>query len=48
MLMYIVGVVRKGLGLSFLGETRDDIPIVTGDIRLTADGIDRKVCDMHA
>ncbi|KAG1791973.1 FAD binding domain-containing protein [Suillus plorans] len=34
-------VVRKQLGLTFLGETRDDIRIVTGDIRLTAVGLDR-------
>ncbi|KAG2362747.1 FAD binding domain-containing protein [Suillus spraguei] len=35
------GVVRKQLGLTFLGETRDDIRIVTGDIRLTGAGLDR-------
>ncbi|KAG0704757.1 FAD binding domain-containing protein [Suillus ampliporus] len=35
------GVVRKQLGLTFLGETRDDFFIVTGDICLT--GLDR-VC----
>ncbi|KAG1793055.1 FAD binding domain-containing protein [Suillus plorans] len=34
-------VVRKQLGLTFLGETRDDIRIVTGDIRLTGVGLDR-------
>ncbi|KAG1727592.1 FAD binding domain-containing protein [Suillus lakei] len=28
------GVVRKQLGLTFLGETRDDVRIVLGDIRL--------------
>ncbi|KAG2362741.1 FAD binding domain-containing protein [Suillus spraguei] len=33
------GVVRKQLGLTFSGETRDNIRIVTGDIRLT--GLDR-------
>ncbi|KAG1892972.1 FAD binding domain-containing protein [Suillus fuscotomentosus] len=32
-------VVRKQLGLTFLGETRDDIRIVTGDIRLTSVGL---------
>ncbi|KAG2071737.1 hypothetical protein BDR04DRAFT_1134884 [Suillus decipiens] len=35
------GVVRKQLGLTFLGETRDDTRIVTGDIRLTGIGLDR-------
>ncbi|KAG2118480.1 FAD binding domain-containing protein [Suillus clintonianus] len=35
------GVVRKQLGLSFLGETRDDTRIITGDIRLK--GVDRAV-----
>ncbi|KAG1821882.1 FAD binding domain-containing protein [Suillus subaureus] len=34
-------VVRKQLGLTFLGETRDDIRIVTGDIRLKGIGLDR-------
>ncbi|KAG1745453.1 FAD binding domain-containing protein [Suillus paluster] len=35
------GVVRKQLGLMFLGETRDDAWIVTGDIRLKGVGLDR-------
>jgi 2-polyprenyl-6-methoxyphenol hydroxylase-like FAD-dependent oxidoreductase len=35
------GVVRKQLGLAFLGETRDDTRIVTGDIRLKGVGLDR-------
>ncbi|KAG2158751.1 FAD binding domain-containing protein [Suillus bovinus] len=35
------GIVRKQLGLTFLGETRDDTRIVTGDIRLTGVGLDR-------
>ncbi|KAG2362728.1 FAD binding domain-containing protein, partial [Suillus spraguei] len=35
------GVVRKQLGLTFLGETRDDTRIVTGDIRLKGVGLDR-------
>ncbi|KAG2125954.1 FAD binding domain-containing protein [Suillus clintonianus] len=35
------GVVRKQLGLTFLGETRDDTRIVTGDIRLKGAGLDR-------
>ncbi|OAX38814.1 hypothetical protein K503DRAFT_132137 [Rhizopogon vinicolor AM-OR11-026] len=35
------GVVRKQLGLTFQGETRDDFHIVTGDIRLTCAGLDR-------
>ncbi|KAG1867156.1 FAD binding domain-containing protein [Suillus subalutaceus] len=35
------GVVRKQLGLTFLGETRDDVRMVMGDIRLHAVGLDR-------
>ncbi|KAH7912300.1 FAD-binding monooxygenase [Hygrophoropsis aurantiaca] len=35
------GVTRKQLGLSFLGETRDDLHLVMGDIRLAGKGIDR-------
>ncbi|KAG0702987.1 FAD binding domain-containing protein [Suillus ampliporus] len=35
------GVVRKQLGLTFLGETRDDTRLVTGDIRLKGVGLDR-------
>jgi hypothetical protein len=35
--------VRKQLGLAFLGETRDDTRIVTGDIRLKGVGLDRVV-----
>ncbi|KAH7913166.1 FAD binding domain-containing protein [Hygrophoropsis aurantiaca] len=35
------GVVRKGLDLPFVGETRDKIHLLLGDIRLTGDGIDR-------
>ncbi|KAG1899385.1 FAD binding domain-containing protein [Suillus fuscotomentosus] len=35
------GIVRKQLGLTFLGETRDDTRIVTGDIRMTGVGLDR-------
>ncbi|KAG1872108.1 FAD binding domain-containing protein [Suillus tomentosus] len=35
------GIVRKQLGLTFLGETRDDGQMVTGDIRLTGVGLDR-------
>ncbi|KAG2111328.1 uncharacterized protein F5147DRAFT_772046 [Suillus discolor] len=38
------GIVHKQLGLTFLGETRDDIQIVTGDIRLTGVGLDRVIC----
>ncbi|KAG1745373.1 FAD binding domain-containing protein [Suillus paluster] len=34
-------VVRKQLGLTFLGETRDDFFVVTGDIRLKGVGLDR-------
>ncbi|OJA21376.1 hypothetical protein AZE42_07309 [Rhizopogon vesiculosus] len=36
------GVMRKQLGLTFLGETRD-MAFVTGDIRLTAACLDREV-----
>ncbi|KAG1829223.1 FAD binding domain-containing protein [Suillus subalutaceus] len=35
------GIVRKQLGLTFLGETRDDARIVVGDIRLNCVGLDR-------
>ncbi|KAH7925947.1 hypothetical protein BV22DRAFT_398881 [Leucogyrophana mollusca] len=35
------GVVRKGLNLPFVGETRDSIRVLIGDIRLTGVGIDR-------
>ncbi|KAG2358921.1 FAD binding domain-containing protein [Suillus spraguei] len=35
------GVTRKQLGLTFLGETRDDIRMVMGDIRLKAVCLDR-------
>ncbi|KAG2035884.1 FAD binding domain-containing protein [Suillus americanus] len=35
------GIVRKQLGLAFLGETRDDTRLVTGDIRLKGVGLDR-------
>ncbi|KAG2153625.1 FAD binding domain-containing protein [Suillus bovinus] len=35
------GIVRKQLGLTFLGETRDDALMITGDIRLTCVGLDR-------
>ncbi|KAG2040373.1 FAD binding domain-containing protein [Suillus americanus] len=35
------GIVRKQLGLTFLGETRDDVRMVMGDIRLHAVGLDR-------
>ncbi|KAG1838962.1 chitin synthase III catalytic subunit-domain-containing protein [Suillus tomentosus] len=35
------GVVRKQLGLTFLGETRDDIRLIMGDIRLHGVGLDR-------
>ncbi|KAG1845152.1 FAD-binding monooxygenase [Suillus subluteus] len=34
-------VVRKQLGLTFLGETREDIRVVTGDIHLKGVGLDR-------
>ncbi|KAH7928575.1 hypothetical protein BV22DRAFT_192143 [Leucogyrophana mollusca] len=35
------GITRKQLGLTFLGETRDDVLLVMGDIRLVGKGIDR-------
>ncbi|KAH7925919.1 hypothetical protein BV22DRAFT_1128595 [Leucogyrophana mollusca] len=35
------GVTRKQLGLTFLGETRDEVRLLTGDIRLRGKGIDR-------
>ncbi|OJA17088.1 hypothetical protein AZE42_12196 [Rhizopogon vesiculosus] len=35
------GVVRKHLGLTFQGETRDDFCFITGDIRLICAGLDR-------
>ncbi|KAG1862632.1 FAD-binding monooxygenase, partial [Suillus subluteus] len=34
-------IVRKQLGLTFLGETREDVRMVMGDIRLRAVGLDR-------
>ncbi|KAG2339394.1 hypothetical protein BDR05DRAFT_1003357 [Suillus weaverae] len=34
-------VVRKQLGLTFLGETRDNFRFITGDIRFTGVGLDR-------
>ncbi|KAG2125947.1 FAD binding domain-containing protein [Suillus clintonianus] len=36
------GVVRKQLGLTFFGETREDTQTVTGDIRLTGVGLGRE------
>ncbi|EGN96518.1 hypothetical protein SERLA73DRAFT_184588 [Serpula lacrymans var. lacrymans S7.3] len=36
------GVTRKQLALTFSGETREEARILTGDIRLTGKGIDRK------
>ncbi|KAG2740268.1 hypothetical protein P692DRAFT_201857780 [Suillus brevipes Sb2] len=35
------GIVRKQLGLTFLGETRDDVRMVMGNIRLHGVGLDR-------
>ncbi|KAG2033493.1 hypothetical protein BDR03DRAFT_984975 [Suillus americanus] len=35
------GVMRKQLGLTFLGETRDDVRLVMGDVRLKGVGLDR-------
>jgi hypothetical protein len=34
---------RKQLGLTFFGETRDDVRMVMGDIRLHGVGLDRTV-----
>lgn len=39
--IYFIGVVRKQLGLTFVGETRTAERFVTGDIRIT--GLDSKV-----
>ncbi|KAF8659123.1 hypothetical protein AX14_007657, partial [Amanita brunnescens Koide BX004] len=36
------GVCRKQLGLTFLGETRDEMNSVVGDICMEVDGIDRE------
>jgi hypothetical protein len=41
--LWFAGVVRKQLGLTFLGETRDDIRLIMGDIRLHGVGLDRAV-----
>ncbi|EIW80606.1 hypothetical protein CONPUDRAFT_166087 [Coniophora puteana RWD-64-598 SS2] len=35
-------VVRKGLGCSFLGETRQDTRLMIGDVRLAGEGLDRE------
>ncbi|KAG1870457.1 FAD binding domain-containing protein [Suillus tomentosus] len=35
------GIMRKQLGLTFLGETRDDVRLVMGDIRLRGVGLNR-------
>ncbi|KAF9230311.1 FAD binding domain-containing protein [Melanogaster broomeanus] len=35
------GVTRKQLGLTFLGETRDDFRAIIGDVRLEIKGLDR-------
>ena len=37
------GVTRKQLGLSFLGETRQDFTSVIGDVCVEIEGLDRKV-----
>ncbi|KAH7884926.1 FAD binding domain-containing protein, partial [Phlebopus sp. FC_14] len=36
------GVTRKLLGLNFIGETRDDVVFISGDIRLSSASIDRQ------
>jgi hypothetical protein len=38
-----LGVMRKKLGLTFLGESKEDI-FVTGDICLKGPSLDREVC----
>ena len=38
-----LGVCRKFLGLTFLGETRDEMTGVVGDICMEVDGLDRDV-----
>ena len=38
-----LGVCRKFLGLTFLGETRDEMNSVVGDICMDVDGIGREV-----
>ena len=40
---FLLGVTRKQLGLTFLGETRQDLVSVIGDICLEIEGVDRKV-----
>lgn len=40
-MLLCIGLVRKQLGLSFVGETRDDQHLVLGDIHLG--GLDRDV-----
>ena len=39
----LVGVTRKQLGLTFLGETKQEFSSVVGDICLEVEGLDRKV-----
>ena len=41
---FLLGVTRKQLGLTFLGETKQDIASLVGDICLEIEGIDRNVC----
>ncbi|EIW82149.1 FAD/NAD(P)-binding domain-containing protein [Coniophora puteana RWD-64-598 SS2] len=36
------GVSRKQLGATFLGETREENRLVTGDVRMTAEGFDKR------
>ena len=38
-----LGACRKFLGLTFLGETRDEMNSVVGDICMEVDGLDREV-----
>ena len=40
------GVTRKQLGLTFLGETRQNLTLLVGDICFEMEGIDRTVCTL--
>lgn len=40
---FFLGVTRKQLGLTFFGETKENMGAVVGDIRIEVEGIDRKV-----
>ena len=40
---FLLGVTRKELGLTFLGETKHDFSSVVGEICVEIEGVDRKV-----